>query len=58
MESFFEAILLSKELKEEGNKLFRAKAHRMNINLYDKSLQYSCVFVPENENDATSLNGY
>jgi len=48
--------LLSKELKEEGNKRFRAKAYRMTINLYDKSLQYSCVFVLENENEATSMD--
>jgi len=38
MESPLESILKSKELKEECNKVFRAKAYRMAINLYDKSL--------------------
>lgn len=49
-----EAILKSKELKEEGNKIFISKAYRMGINLYDKALQYLCVFASKNENDATS----
>ena len=45
----------SKELKNEGNKIFISKAYRMGINLYDKALQYLCAFVSKNENNATSM---
>ena len=52
MKSSCEALFKSKELKEEGNKLFRTKAYKLDVNIYDNSLQYMCVFVPENENHA------
>ena len=50
-----EALLRSKVLKEEGNKLFRSKACWLAVNMYDKSLQYLYVLVLENEDDANAI---
>ncbi|KAJ8429025.1 hypothetical protein Cgig2_000372 [Carnegiea gigantea] len=51
-ESSCEELLKSKELKEDGNKLFKIMDYRLALNAYEKSMQFLCVFVPLNENDA------
>ncbi|KAJ8435849.1 hypothetical protein Cgig2_029604 [Carnegiea gigantea] len=43
-------------LKEEGNKLFKTKAYWSALNRYEKSIQYLCVVVLENENDAIVID--
>jgi len=55
MESTHEALLKSQALKEEGNMLYRTKAHRSALNRHEKSIQYLCVAVPESENEAYEM---
>ena len=55
MKSRREALVNPKALKEERNKFHRSKAFRCTINRYDKSLQYLCVTIPENEDDANLM---
>jgi len=53
MESPHEALMKSKELNE-GNKLFTMTAYRIALNNHDKSLQFLCAVV-ENEDDANLI---
>ncbi|KAJ8425985.1 hypothetical protein Cgig2_009492 [Carnegiea gigantea] len=53
--NLYQAILKAKALKEDDNKLFIIKAHRLAINTYDKFLQHLCVFVPKNVDDANVM---
>ncbi|KAJ8426137.1 hypothetical protein Cgig2_022434 [Carnegiea gigantea] len=55
MDNPHEALLRSKVLNEEGNKLFRSKAYWLAVNMYDKSLQYLFVLVLENADDANAI---
>jgi len=48
------ALVKSKELEEE-NKIFKSKAFPSAMNRYDKSLQYMCVAMPNNEDDANLM---
>ncbi|KAJ8437968.1 hypothetical protein Cgig2_033701 [Carnegiea gigantea] len=52
MNSPCDALLKSKELKEEGNKLFKTKNYRMPLNIYEKSMQFLCVSILQSEDDA------
>lgn len=52
MESPCDALVKSKDLKEEGNKFFKTKDCRLAHHLYEKSMQFLCVCVPQSENDA------
>ncbi|KAJ8428140.1 hypothetical protein Cgig2_011513 [Carnegiea gigantea] len=51
MDSPCETLVKAKELKEEGNTLYKSKAYQSAINRYDKAFQYLCLIVPENEHD-------
>ena len=52
MNSSYDALLKSKELKEEGNKLFKTKNYKLALNIYEKSMQFLCVSILQSENDA------
>jgi len=44
-------LVKSKELKEEGNTLFKSKTYKCAIrliNMDDKALDYPCLAIPEN----------
>ena len=45
----------SKALNEEDNQFFRTTAYKLIVNIYDKSRQYMCVFVPANEDSANVM---
>ncbi|KAJ8433085.1 hypothetical protein Cgig2_014133 [Carnegiea gigantea] len=55
IESPCEALMESKTLKEEHNKLFKTKDYRLALTTYEKAMQFLCVSVPLNENEATLM---
>ncbi|KAJ8438019.1 hypothetical protein Cgig2_030000 [Carnegiea gigantea] len=55
MESSCEALVKLKMLKEEGNKLLKTKDYRLAIITYEKAMQFLCVSVSLNENEATLM---
>lgn len=56
MESPCEALVNSKMLKGEGNKLFKTKNYRLALIAYEKATQFLCVSIPLNENEATLMD--
>ena len=52
MEDSHSALLKSQLSKDEGNRLFRAKAYRMAIARYYNPLQHLYVVVHESDDDA------
>lgn len=55
MSHLFEALIKSKELKEEGNKVFRKGCFMLASKLYEKALQFVCVGLPSCEQEASMM---
>ena len=50
-----EMLVKFQDLKDEGNTLFKSKAYRCAINTYDNTLQYLCLAIPKNDEDANFM---
>jgi len=55
MKSSHETLVKSKELKDARNMFFKSGVYLWAIRKYDKALQYLCVEIPNNVDDANLM---